>query len=516
MNRFVVSTECPTCGAPLDFNEGSNAVTCGHCRANLLVTGRKQVLSYYVRPQPDERRAVALAVMAQRNRGLKEFRGTEVQLYFIPYYRMTGQDFGWEEPPPQPRKPEDAELDGGVSGEGEGWKWLMEDPSTSGGSGVLSVFAKVIGQLLNEPTVRSGDEMQAAPLGQDEGEVKAGTGLQQPPAIAGGRSDTFYGKGKVVLNDRYVEKNFLACNLGGIGVYSLGIRPAVLKLGLFRKEAVSALGRTVAPSMGVAEAEAVGVKTALNPALLYREVIGKILSVIYFPFWVVRMESAGGPRVTILDGVTGAVINADAPPSVFDVLEHELEAEPEVTGFRPLTCPNCGGDLPVRPDDCIFFCKGCDRAWEIGGSTLSEVAYEIACVPPGNQGEARYLPFWVFRTKTGDGDAVPFSIPAFRYRRLKFLVDMAISLSMLRPSYKLLEREGADLGGCYYDRADAAALAQFAAAAMASGDAETVGALGQDSLNITGATLTWFPFAVKGEYLIAPFGGMSIPKNLLL
>ena len=49
--RLVVSTECPTCGAPLDFKEGSNAVRCQYCRSNLLITGRKHVLSYYVKPK---------------------------------------------------------------------------------------------------------------------------------------------------------------------------------------------------------------------------------------------------------------------------------------------------------------------------------------------------------------------------------------------------------------------------------------------------------------------------------
>ena len=38
MSHLVVSTECPLCGAPLDFAEGSNAVRCQHCRSNLLVT----------------------------------------------------------------------------------------------------------------------------------------------------------------------------------------------------------------------------------------------------------------------------------------------------------------------------------------------------------------------------------------------------------------------------------------------------------------------------------------------
>jgi len=51
MSQLVVSTECPTCSGPLDFSEGSNAIRCPSCGSHLLVTGRKQVLSYWVKPR---------------------------------------------------------------------------------------------------------------------------------------------------------------------------------------------------------------------------------------------------------------------------------------------------------------------------------------------------------------------------------------------------------------------------------------------------------------------------------
>jgi len=97
-SQLVVSTECPLCGAPLDFTEGSNAVQCLHCQSNLLVTGRKQVLSYYVAPKMDAQSALAkLTTAKKQNRG--RYRVIKRQLYFIPYYRLTGHDFRWEVPP---------------------------------------------------------------------------------------------------------------------------------------------------------------------------------------------------------------------------------------------------------------------------------------------------------------------------------------------------------------------------------------------------------------------------------
>src|SRR5512139_2206131 len=97
INRLVVSTECPTCSAPLDFEEGSNVVRCQHCRANLLVTGRKQALSYYIAPKIDGRQAATRVMFAHSEAGQRG-RVVKAQLYFVPYYRLTGHDLRWERP----------------------------------------------------------------------------------------------------------------------------------------------------------------------------------------------------------------------------------------------------------------------------------------------------------------------------------------------------------------------------------------------------------------------------------
>lgn len=440
-NRCVVSTECPTCGAPLDFGEGSNAVRCSHCRSNLLVTGRKQVLSYSIAPRLDAHRVMAKAVVGHKERGVP-CRVVKRQLYFVPYYRMTGQDFLWEVAPPKPR--------------------IEASASVTEGQDLLP-----------------------------EGE-------------------------EIEFRDRYVEKNFVACDLPGLGMYSLGIRPAVLRLELFRRETLEAIGRVVSITISADRALSLGMKAVDSTHVLYRQVIGKVLSVVYFPFWVVEIESEGENRLTILDAVAETVIQLDAPLSLYTILDRKPTSDPLVAGFRPLACPNCGWDLPLRPDDVIFFCSSCDRAWQIRGSQLSEVSYQIA---NGHRAEigrtVKYLPLWVLQAEV-DQRPMRFFLPAFRYRRLKFLSELAIHLSRKQPSYGLSSEKGPEVHGGYYDQDDAVMLAQFTYAGLMSASPGAIRALQEDRFSVAGAALTWLPFKVEGGYLIDPLIGQYLPQALLL
>ena len=497
MNNLVISADCPSCGAPLDFTEGSNAITCKSCKSNLLVTGKKQVLSYFVSPNLDAPIAMAKAVMAQRDRGFDGFSNKKAQLYFIPYYRMTGQDLGIEKAP----KPAPEQEDGGA--EGIGLSDFYTPPDKHGRGELFNIKAAV--------TITSFDKA-----------------FRNGPVVNQGRLDgaaakivmfktTPYDKGEVVLNERYVEKSFLACNLSGLGIYSLGVRPSVLRLELFRPEALKALGKIVDPSLSIEEAEKTGIKTLDDSNLLTRLVIGKVLSIIYFPFWVVEMESRGQCLLTLIDAVSQSVIKADAPIQIYDILNDELKSEPVTVGFRPLTCPNCGWDFPVKEDDTVFFCSSCSKAWRLEGSGLNETGCRIAewQWPGGGGDPMRYLPFWVFQKKGQDGNPLKFYVPVFRYRRPKLLVDMAVRFTRGQPAYSFEDAQGKDLAGCYYDEEEAGLIAQLTQSIVECRRAEDFKAAGACPM-FTDATLTWFPFRVQGEYLMAPFGGPSIPKNLLL
>ncbi len=92
---------------------------------------------------------------------------------------------------------------------------------------------------------------------------------------------------------------------------------------------------------------------------------------------------------------------------------------------------------------------------------------------------------------------------------------MAVHISRCQPSYAFAEVGGTDLLGCYYDEEDALLLARFTQSVLESGRIEDLRTK-NPNISQADATLTWFPFQVQGEYLLAPFGGTSIPKSLLI
>jgi hypothetical protein len=518
VNRLLVSTECPACGAVLDFSEGSNAVTCGHCRSNLLVTGKGQILSYSVAPRLEERKAIALATMALRNLGRSDFRIVKSQLYFLPYYRLTGQDFGWEGPTAKPVKEEESYLEQeiGIGSQGRSRFPIGDVPSLFEAAGELfNVFMNnTFGRNdASEQTYsRAGQtSMPIDKIGSERScDIRTGNNSQLTRS-------TLYEKGEVVLNDRYVEKNFLACDLKGAGLYSLGVRPAVLRLELFRKEALGETGRLVNPTVTSDAALEVGLKTEPNPALLYRQVISKVLSIIYFPFWIIETESKGGPLVTIIDAVAQTIIKPDAVQAIYEILDRQFVEDPKIIGFRPLTCPNCGWDFPVRPDDSIFFCSTCKKAWEICGKELCEINYEVAAVDEIDlSGQVKYLPFWIISCLVATKKPLKYYIPAFRYRRLKLLLDLALCLSRIQPEFPKAEIRQQNLSACYYDSHDAAMLAKFAEVALKAENIDAYRTNKADDLPVTGSTLAWLPFEIKGSYLVSTFAKISIPQNLLI
>ena len=199
--------------------------------------------------------------------------------------------------------------------------------------------------------------------------------------------------------DRYVEKTFPAADLADLGVASLGVRAQVLRVSLFERSALAALGTIVAPQLTPERATAQGLSARGFEHVIYRQVLGRILSVIYFPFWVVELARDGERWLTVVDAVAESVVQPRAPLSLREALERPATDEARTVGLRPLVCPNCGGALPVEPDDVIFFCGSCHRAWQIHGVELGDMPHEIADVrpdaaSPGPAAGAIYLPFW--------------------------------------------------------------------------------------------------------------------------
>lgn len=482
-NRFAVSAECPSCAAPLDFTESSNAVQCMHCRTRLLVTGRKQVLTYFVKPKLNMQQAASKA-LALRENGKPLQHIIKSQLYFIPYYRFTGHDFRWGEKPEEQEAGIDSADDTSLQ---DVYDWPV---SFKAESSILDLAVDFATLLKKEESVFHSELLS-----------KTGEKPQK----------------EVHLLDRYVEKNFIACNLGGSGLYSLGVRPSVLKLSLYHKNALEAMGRVSIPDISPENAVIRGMKAEASDSIFYRTVISRLLSVVYFPFWIVELAASGQNALVIIDAVSQTVVRQDAETAIYNVLDKTNKLHHRVAGFRPLICPNCGWDLPLRPDDAIFFCSTCRKAWQIAGDNLYETAYHIAEPRDMRKGDKlTYLPFWLFDAATKNSAPFRLFIPAFRCRRLKFIVDLAMNISKKQPAYSVTDNGKADIQGCCYDQEDALMLARFVIEGLRLKEPEGMNLSGEDAIAQASAKLICFPFIVKGSFLADPFTGFSLSQGLLL
>jgi hypothetical protein len=152
--------------------------------------------------------------------------------------------------------------------------------------------------------------------------------------------------GPPVFAGRWVERTVGACADDGLVPYSLGVRPSVLRLELFRPEA---LGATAVVAPALAADAALGLGAAPQPDTLHLNLIDRRLAVVYFPFWLVDVRTADAHRTAVVDGTAGTIVTTDVDPDRIARLAPAAAGSAPILGFRPLACPNCGWDrIPAR------------------------------------------------------------------------------------------------------------------------------------------------------------------------
>lgn len=495
--RVVVSTQCPNCGGPLDFREGSNAVECAHCRSRLLVTGRKQLLAYVVDPRIGARAAQHRALAAS-----KGLRPGDAQLWLVPYYRFVGDDLVWaRKEAPKPEKPEEDKWGGRAFGFAGG-----DAPDAFLGSGDGKTFIDFGIELISDIAHRGLgpvlDDLASA------GVPKPGRKRRMAPVVmAPLRTHPAEHRLEFELRDRHLEKNFIAISLAGAEVYSLGARTRVLKLKLLDPKFLRG-GTLIPPAMTAQEAFERGMRGDGGRAA-FRRVVGHVMSLIFFPFWSVRVGSGD----VLVDAVTGKVVRK-MKPGEMAALAKARNHEEDVARFRPLVCPNCRAELPLRPDDVIFFCGTCARAWDLRGHRLLAAEHRIVAPAKAPQGTKRYLPFWIV-SASADGHDVRQFVPAFRYPNLRAIVEMAESMTVSEAALHDVRYDGAAISGAAYDRDDALLVAQFLHAGSLLHTIEDVRRLASARYEARSASLVWIPFAARANFLRDPLSGRELFGTLI-
>lgn len=462
---FVVASSCPRCGAPLDFAEGSNAVRCKHCASMLLVTGRRCVLSYAIDTRVTPSEARALVGFTRTARAAS-IRVAEPCLTYVPYYRLSAEEVFWHREQHVPAR-----------------------------------------QPLDLPSGDLGDELVRLVGGPP-------SALEHEPTIA--------------LASRTIERNFLACDLGPLASWSLGVRPGVLRLHLLQRPQLEQQGVVLRPSLAADAALARALEPVADLEVLHREVMRSVLSLVYFPLWTVATGTAAAPRVTVVDGVSGAIVARDADPAPLAALAATGEPAERVLGFRPLCCPNCGWDLPVRALDVVFHCASCERTWELVGEDLESISSDViggdVVAPPGRDGAVPYLPVWQVDGRVGTDPrsaALPQRLfaPAFRWRALKNLCELGARIARRAPQPEIAPSKAVPLVGCTLDRQDALTMARLVALRMLLDDpgVRRAAGLGKGMPCVTieapHTRLFWLPFAGDAYSVCDPFSGYSLPRR---
>jgi hypothetical protein len=224
-----------------------------------------------------------------------------------------------------------------------------------------------------------------------------------------------------------------------------------------------------------------------------REVLAKVLSVIFFPYWVIETVHREESWLSIIDAVSGTLTRLDLPSAALSCLRDSRIPEVETTGFIPMACPNCGWELGGHSDAVVFSCDTCNRAWMLDEQGLHPVECRIAGPQAGPGERLKYLPFWIFE---GDESAPSgrLYVPSFRCRRLKTLHDTARQMFRRQPALELSEPLRVDLESCYYDSRDARLLAEF----MLAGVPKAIRSRMPEVSTDREPRLVWFPFRQQG------------------
>ena len=308
------------------------------------------------------------------------------------------------------------------------------------------------------------------------------------------------------VQTKYLDKSFLATDLEGLKLYSLGVRTSVLQLKLFKKGTLRDKGNVYPVTKGIAEALEIGLGRTHKPSA-DSCVLSRMLSIVYAPVWEVNVKGINRSFSIIIDALGETIIEEQAP--IRFLTDHLTEGEPSTfptISFHPLTCSNCGWDIPPDSSLYVFVCKNCHWAWECGVDGFRAAKGAIAKAPGVDElPQLIYFPFWTFPAqrenlrgqKEKEGIAKLF-IPAFKVRDLSVIYRLANAFSTVQPDLDLMplssELAGTQVEGAVMKWEDARELAEL----LVCNGTNKIHFLSQDKPS---RQLLWLPFYEKGIYL---------------
>lgn len=95
MKFRIVSILCPKCGAAVSFHEEDRVIQCSHCGMNFLPVHSEGIERYYFKPQTKKPETKIETYLRSKGFEKKEYKILDIDKFYIPYWRSTGQVTGW-------------------------------------------------------------------------------------------------------------------------------------------------------------------------------------------------------------------------------------------------------------------------------------------------------------------------------------------------------------------------------------------------------------------------------------
>ncbi len=360
------------------------------------------------------------------------------------------------------------------------------------------------------------------------------------------------------LLTKLLDLSFPAFEGVSLGLQSLGVRTSALPLFIFGN--IPAIPGTAFLSINTSFDYAikymrafvnVGLETGeIQPELDDTQEIGEQYSIVYFPFWLLRVKTREKKEILVTEAISNSTIKRLDKKEITSLKELILKPGGNISlptlRFIPFKCPECGWELPFHPYNSVHICETCSRGWFEYGGKFHRVPYKAVEVPrkvPEDQ--VIFLPFWKIkmsiRTSTGyvksiyeitgrgyqpyrkkllvdeQEEPMNFMIPAFKIRNSNAFNKIAASLTANPSKYHYIDNVNAKklrFGGVNLSFSEAEEMSRVVLLSLIPPFArKSVEKLKGAVFEFSGHELLYLPFKEERLFLRDPQTGFAIQKG---
>jgi hypothetical protein len=278
-----------------------------------------------------------------------------------------------------------------------------------------------------------------------------------------------------------------------------------------------------------------------------QSLVNRVLSVVYYPIYAVKVEGAAGFNTLTVDGISGRVMRGKSEADSMQTAERYFNPDTKVNartmGFILFRCPDCGWDLPFMPYSRVHVCEECKTAWTEQKGAFKRMPYDLILPPEGVKRDWFFMPFWKIRAEIDVTDFVVktvrdfrrilpyafslkdddpgrelyFYIPGLKMKSIKDFNELAAVITRCQPGLRLADKENFPRGsvaGSFVSAEDAFQMAKMTYLSLVPFRNKRARDYAQRAeIKLLDARLTYFPFFDDHLYFREPLTGAFFQKK---